>query len=201
MFARVWFENRDHVFTFVDFLQKNPYLKLAVHSIAVWPPDLAPIPLLHILPSLSKIEFIPNDQEANLGLAVHIHQSTLACFQLCGTHIRTLCLSHLDFETLISFARLLLAFMNVTHLTCSGIQIIEMSNGECSILLEAIKRRLFKQVQLEALTVSLPLPVVGAFAKGELRTPLLLQVDYKSLIAGQLATPMGQLLLDSSLAS
>lgn len=201
MFAHVWFENRDHVFVFVDFLQKNPFLKLAIHLIAIWPPNLAPIPLLRILPSLSKIEFISNDQEANLGLAVHIHQSTLACFQLCRSHIRTLCLSHLDFEMLISFAWLLLAFVNVTHLTCSGIQIIEMSNGECSTLLEAIKWWLFKQVQLEALTVGLPLPVVSAFAKYELWTSLPLQVNYKSLIAGQLATPMGQLLLDSSLVS
>ncbi len=158
MFARVRFETREHVFAFVDFLQKNPLLKPVVRSIAVWPPDLAPVPLLRILPSLSEIEFTSDDQNTDLDLAPHMHQSSLTCFLLLGTHIRTLSLSRLDFETCISFARVLLAFVNVTHLACNGVNIVEMaaeSNGGSPSLPVIIKRQLSQRMQLEALTVSL----------------------------------------------
>ncbi|KAM5536732.1 hypothetical protein V8D89_009659, partial [Ganoderma adspersum] len=52
LFSRVQFNDRDHVFAFVDFLQENSHLMPFIRSIAVWPSDLAPFPLLYILPNL-----------------------------------------------------------------------------------------------------------------------------------------------------
>ena len=155
MFSHVRFGTRDHVFAFVDYLHQNPHLKPAVRSITVWPPNLAPIPLLRILPSLREIIFTSNNR-VDLDLALHMHQSTLTCFRLFGTHIRTLSLSHLDFDTDVSFARMLLAFVNTTHLICDGVRIIQTTqrNGGPPNLQETIKRRISQRMQLDTLAVS-----------------------------------------------
>ena len=72
MFVHVRFDNRDHVFAFVEFLQENSHLMLIVHSITVWPSDLAPFPLLHILPNLREIKFFhdPNPMGKNVRLRI-----------------------------------------------------------------------------------------------------------------------------------
>ena len=136
IFDRVRFNSRAHVFAFVDFLRENPHLMPVVRSIIIWPPDLAPFPLLSILPSLSEIEFTRTqlnqlDVLPELGLRQSIlvafqhqidvppelvlHRSTLTGFQRFGTSIRTLHLSHLHFKTCMSFFRMLIAFVHVTH--------------------------------------------------------------------------------------
>ena len=159
IFTHVQFNSRDHVFAFVDFLRENPHLIPVVHSITVWPPDLAPVPLLSILPNLSEIRFTPLRAGCfyvppELGL----HQSTLTCFQHFGTSIHTLHLLHVHFKTYMPFARVLSAFVHATHLVCEDVRIGEtgQNNGEPPSLPETIKRWLTKRIRIRALTVSPP---------------------------------------------
>ncbi|KAI1787452.1 hypothetical protein LXA43DRAFT_896224 [Ganoderma leucocontextum] len=143
MFARVRFKGRDHVFAFLDFLQDNPHLKPVVRSIVVRPTDLAPSPLLRILPSLSDIEFAPHLAEpprsSSRNIFPALHQSSLTCFRQFGTHINTLRLSRLSFATYLSLARVLLTFTSITHLYCSRVEIATAGNRAN---LNVLKRRL-----------------------------------------------------------
>ncbi|KAI1785763.1 hypothetical protein LXA43DRAFT_953360 [Ganoderma leucocontextum] len=148
MFTRVTLKSRDQVFAFVDFLEDNPHLKPFVQSMVVRPTDLAPFPLLYILPNLSEIRFTtpsPSD------LLPALHHSSLACFQRFGTHIQTLDVFDIHFATYLSFARILLAFPNIAHLTCTRVVIKEAGN---SGPLDVMRHRLSKQMKLKTLTVS-----------------------------------------------
>ena len=157
MFSSIRFDSRDHVFAFVDFLQKNPHLMPVVRSIVVWPPDLAPFPLLHILPNLSEIKLDdprPRGVQARRPLELYLHPSSLTCIQRFGMHIRTLHLSGLRFTGLVSFARVILAFPNIARLICDQVEILEPVTPTPS-LPEAIKRQLSQRMKLTALIVSL----------------------------------------------
>ena len=152
LFSRLDFKNRERVFAFVDFLDDNPHLKAVVRSVMVRPDDFAPFPLLYILPNLSEIRF----KSGECLIAAHIlptiwHQSSLACSQRFGANIRTLHLSCLSFATYLPFARALLAFTSVRHLTCTHV-VINTAGDQAP--LGVIKRRLSEQMQLKTLTVS-----------------------------------------------
>lgn len=69
MVASADFKNRDQIFDFCDFLQAKPHLKPLVLSITVILVDFAPFPLLHILPSLSKISFVSPRHHVGTHLA------------------------------------------------------------------------------------------------------------------------------------
>lgn len=154
MFAQVRFKNRDHLFAFVDFLHDNPHLKPVVRLIVVRPNDLAPFPLLYILPSLSEIEFIPESyQYKSQNTFPDLHLSHYTCCQRFGGNITTLHLSCLHFATYLSFYRLLLTFGNVRHLVCKGVTINAMRNGEGGPV-EVARRRLSERMRLKSLTVS-----------------------------------------------
>ena len=159
MFARVRFRSREHVFAFVSFLAQNPDLMPFVRSIAIWPTDLAPVPLLRILPNLCKIRFLSHSSEFE-GRAVdwpELHQFTLTYFRLLGTNIQTLHFSHLRFKTSMSFTRVLVTFGNITHLICDhGVEINEESVENLPHLSEIIKRWRSTQM-LKALTVRVSL--------------------------------------------
>ncbi|KAI1795698.1 hypothetical protein LXA43DRAFT_913818, partial [Ganoderma leucocontextum] len=122
--ANVVFTSRDPIFDFCDFLQAKPHLKPLVRSIAVNPNDFAPIPILNVnvLPNLSDLTFAPakagSDDPDLQRLPTVLNRSTLTCCQRLGTHIQTPHLSQLSFPTYLAFARLLLAFTNITHLVC-----------------------------------------------------------------------------------
>ncbi|KAI1785777.1 hypothetical protein LXA43DRAFT_104173, partial [Ganoderma leucocontextum] len=149
MFSRVDLRSRNAVFEFLDFLQDNPILKSFVRSIVVQPDDLAPFPLLHILSNLSEITFTARHPHAKQAVPA-LHQSSLTCFHRFGTHIQTLCISYLLFPTYLPFARILLAFPNVIHLTCTAVE-IETAGDRAP--LEVIRQRLCKQMQLKTLTI------------------------------------------------
>ncbi len=151
MFAQVRFKNRDHVLAFVDFLHDNPHLKPAVRSIAVGPNDLAPFPLLYILPSLSELHFVSRvGQSEPRDTFPDLHLSTFTCCERFGTNITTLRLSRLCFATYLSFSRVLLAFANVRDLICEDVKIeAEGAGGP----VEVTRRRLAKRMQLKSLTV------------------------------------------------
>ena len=164
MFAYIRFNSRDDVFAFVDLLKTNPHLLPVVCSIKVWPPDLAPFPLLHMLPSLLEIEFAPMTwSRSGIFPELGLHQSSLACFQRFGTNIRTLRLSRLPFKGIIPFARVLLAFKNATHLVCDNVEIGEtdQSSEEPPCLPETIRRWPSQRARVKSLTVSLPFPVIS----------------------------------------
>ena len=155
LFTRLDFKSRDRVFAFVDFIQDNPHLKRSVRSIVVRPADFAPWPLLHILPNLSEVGFTSRECFAARPDAVSAswHQSSLTCSQRFGSHVQTLHLFCLSFATYLSFARALLAFASIAHLTCTHVVIHKAGDRGP---LDVITRRLSAQMQLKTLTVSVP---------------------------------------------
>ena len=153
LFSRVEFKNKDQVFAFVDFLQGNPHIKPFVHSVVVEPTDFPPFPLLHLLSNLSEIRFARPKQYLSQGDTVSaLHQSMLTCLQRFA-HMDTLHISKIRFATYLPFARLLAAFPNISHLTCEEVA-IQAVGGRAP--LEVIRRRLFTQMRLKSLTVSVP---------------------------------------------
>ncbi len=161
MVAHPSFQSRDQIFDFCDFLQANAHLKSFVRSISVAANDFAPIPLLKILPNVSEIKLIsqqPITDRADPSMAdppvTILNPASLTCCREFGTRIHTLNLFKLSFPTVLAFARLLLSFANLAHLTCTGIEVL---NAEANpALLDVMQRRLSRQLRLKALTVSLP---------------------------------------------
>lgn len=148
----VHFVDRDQIFNFCDFLEASPHLKPFVRSIAVDPDDFAPFPVLHILPNLSSLTFVPLvDRQTGPQPAMPLNRSSLTCCRHFGTYIQTLCLTDLIFATHLEFARILSAFTNVAHLVCSKV-LIE-SEGDRTPL-EMFKRRISQRLKL--ITVSVP---------------------------------------------
>ncbi|KAI1785780.1 WD40-repeat-containing domain protein, partial [Ganoderma leucocontextum] len=147
MMARVTLKSRTRTFAFVNFLRDNPHLKPFVHSIVVEPTDFPPFPLLPTLSNLSEIGF--TSRKDNPALSA-LHHSTLTCFHRFGTHIRTLRLFRISFATYLPFARILLAFPNMVHLTCEGVGI--KTAGDRAPL-NGIRRRLPEQMRLKTLVV------------------------------------------------
>ena len=88
-----------------------------------------------------------------------LHPHTYSCFKRFGTHVRTLHLSDLEFDNLDSFARVILAFPNITHLICNEVDVVEKapSNGEPLNIQDTIKRWWSQGIKLSTLTVSPPL--------------------------------------------
>ena len=181
IFSRIRLESRDHVLAFVDFLHKNPHMMPFVHSIVVWPAYFEP-DLLRDLPNLSEIWFSPKfhptvfdmqvldeqDSGSDPGYYARVyprnrfpdlHPHTYSCFKRFGTHVRTLHLSDLEFDNLDSFARVILAFPNITHLICNEVDVVEKapSNGEPLNIQDTIKRWWSQGIKLSTLTVSPPL--------------------------------------------
>lgn len=156
MVAGVRLRSRDQTFDFYDFLRAEPHLGPLVQSILVDPMDFAPVPLLRILPNLSEIGFTSQKRIRAL------HQSNLTCFTLFGTHIHTLHLSHLFFDTYLQFARVLLAFTNLVHLICTEVGVEREENqGHLALL----RQRLSKRLRLKMLIVSNSRVVVSAIIK------------------------------------
>lgn len=81
---------------------------------------------------------------------VVLNPSTLVCCQRFGTHIQALHLFVVSFSTYLDFARVLLAFANITHLTCE--HTIIRAEGD-SAPLEVIKRRLSERLRLLAVSL------------------------------------------------
>ncbi|KAI1795733.1 hypothetical protein LXA43DRAFT_991900 [Ganoderma leucocontextum] len=156
MVGRVTLWSRNRTFAFVDFVRAKPHLKPLVRSIVVDPTEFAPFPLLHILPNLSEIEFTSWLLSRNI---LALHPSCLTCFQRFGTQIQTLHLSGLSFATYLPFARLLLAFANISHLTCTDVVIQTAGDGPP---LAVVQRRLSEQMRLKTLTMSAPQRLAGA---------------------------------------
>ena len=151
MVADVRFKNRAKIFNFCDFLQAKPHLKPLVRSIAIHPNDFPPIPVLNILPNLFELQFgtliqrVPGQKT----LFTILNQSTLTGCKYLGTNIRVLRLSDLSFLTCLDFARILLAFPNLTDLACSDI-IIEEEGDRAP--LDVLKRRLSEQLRLRTVS-------------------------------------------------
>ena len=151
MVADVRFKNRAKIFKFCDFLQAKPHLKPLVRSIAIHPNDFPPIPVLNILPNLFELQFgtliqrVPGQKT----LFIILNQSTLTGCKYLGTNIRVLRLSDLSFLTCLDFARILLAFPNLTDLACSDI-IIEEEGDRAP--LDVLKRRLSEQLRLRTVS-------------------------------------------------
>ncbi|PIL35815.1 transporter [Ganoderma sinense ZZ0214-1] len=158
-------QGRNRTFALVDLLEAKPHLKPLVRSIIADPTEFAPFPLLHILPNLFEIEF-----RVRLLSPVNItlHPSSLVCFQRFGTRIESLHLSGLSFPNYLSFARVLLAFTNLRHLTCTSVA-IETAGGGAP--LTVLKRRLSEQMQLKTLTVDYLAPMRGATVRPFLFSP------------------------------
>ena len=91
-----------------------------------------------------------------------LHLHTYSCFKRLGTHVRTLHLSSLQFDTLDSFARVILAFPHITHLICNRVNVVEKApnKGEPLNLQNTTKRWWSQRMKLSALTVSLPFVVI-----------------------------------------
>ena len=150
--ADVAFSNRGKSVEFCAFLRAKSRLKPFVRSIAVDPDDFAPFPVLHILPNLSSLTFVPLvDRQTGPQPAMPLNRSSLTCCRHFGTYIQTLCLTDLIFATHLEFARILSAFTNVAHLVCSKV-LIE-SEGDRTPL-EMFKRRISQRLKL--ITVSVP---------------------------------------------
>ncbi|KAI1795654.1 hypothetical protein LXA43DRAFT_881570 [Ganoderma leucocontextum] len=143
MVAHVELKSRDRIFDFCAVLQAKPHLKPLVRSTVVDPTDFAPVPLLRILPNLSEIRF------TSKKTVIAIHQSNLTCFRHYGIHIQTLHLSNLSFATYLPLARVLLAFTNLVHLTCTDIKIT--TSGKQLAQLGMLKQRLSQRLRLKSL--------------------------------------------------
>ena len=144
--ADVAFRNSCSMFDFCDFVKAKPHLKPLVRSVAVNANDFAPFPLLNVLPNLSNLKLADYRKDVS---PTFVNRKSLTCCELFGTHIQTLHLSFLRFPTSLAFAHLLLAFSNINHLVCKGIDI--RAEGSPAPL-ELIKRRLTERLHL--LTVS-----------------------------------------------
>ena len=150
---QVEFRSRDHVLAFVNLLRDSPSLNSYVRSLVLQPGNvLSSFPLLHMLPRLSEVIFRqpPQGQKGSNSLPA-MYQSGLTYFRRFGTHIHSLQLSDISFETPLPFFRLLLAFPNMAHLSCTDNTIGSGGDKEC---LDLLKRRLSEQMQLRTLTVS-----------------------------------------------
>ncbi|KAM5543198.1 hypothetical protein V8D89_003072 [Ganoderma adspersum] len=157
--ANVTLYSRNKIFDFCHFLQAKPHLTPFVRSLTVHPHDFAPVPLLRILPNLSKIEFnnsgILNRSIGRRNKVVQIlNQPTLTCCRLLSTRIQTLRLSGLVFGTYLQFLHLLSAFTSILHLECLNVSIFEEGDP---VLLDVAKQRLSRRLRL--LSVSLPASV------------------------------------------
>ena len=146
MVADVVLKRRDRIFDFCAILEAKPHLKALVRSAVVDPMDFAPIPVLRILPNLSELHF------ATKGTIIALHQSNLTCFRHYGTHVQTLHLSSVSFATYLPLARVLLAFTNLVHLTCTDIRIT--ASEKQLPHLGVLQTRLSQRLQLKSLTVS-----------------------------------------------
>ena len=157
----VKFNSRNHVFDFCDFLKDHPHLPPLVHSIAVHPEDLAPFPLLRILPNLSQINFEPIIRERPVIIPPSIQWS----LQSHGTRIETLHFHGICFRTIGDFVRLLLAFTGLEDLSLDFIYLFgEVENISTPALLWRSEERLRKQLLgVKALTVCAlaPFPTLG----------------------------------------
>ena len=134
-----------------DFLKDHPHLLPLVRTIAVHPEELAPFPLLRILPNLSQINFEAVSRKRPVTIPPSIQWS----LQSHGTRIETLHFIEFDFETLGDFARLLLAFPVLKDLSLHEVQIpgIVESTSASSRMRQSevlLKRRL---TRVKALTV------------------------------------------------
>ena len=142
------FYSRNDIFDFCNFLQANPYLKPFVRSIAVEPKHFAPVPLLRILPNLSKIEFT-NDLN---DLPLDLNQSILTTCRLLSSRIQTLSLSNLRFTTSLQFFRVLSSFTTIAYLVCHDTFIEKPEEGN-AVSAYIAKQQLSQRLRL--LTVSL----------------------------------------------
>ena len=145
-------QTRTQIFDFCDFLRAKPHLKPLVRSITLRLDDFAPSPLLRILPSLRRVVFDSGTRYTPLPSGA-FNRPTLTCCEQFGVHVRTLYLSGFSFPTYLDFARVLLAFRNITHLICVDV-IIEAEGDRAH--LGPMKRRLSKRlgVSLKELDVS-----------------------------------------------
>ena len=149
--ADVHFEDRDQIFDFCDFLQANPHLKSFVCSITVKPGDFSPVPLLRILPNLSKLTFYPppNIRQQDRKAVTVLNRSTVACCRTLGTNIQALHLYMTYFRTFLDFARLLLMFPNLTDFFCSGI-VMEAQGNQTHV--DVVKRRMSDRLHLSTVS-------------------------------------------------
>ena len=163
------FWTRDKVFDFCDFLRVQPHMKAFVRSIAVTPNHFAPVPLLRILPNLSELTLarsLPKSSSESskmrkdfslknrrlLWAVLHPAHPVMKCCLCLGTNIQILHLSDLTFPTYVYFCHTLIAFTNLTHVTCTDV--IILVEGRNWAHLSLVKARLSKQLQLKSLTVS-----------------------------------------------
>ena len=112
------FHSRDQVFDFCDLLRAKPHLKRYVRSISVNSNDFAPVPLLRILPNLSRIELANPPSKDGVYPHTVLNQSSS---RWLGTHIHTLCLTRLYFKTCLHFCRVLSAFPRTSRLVCRDV--------------------------------------------------------------------------------
>lgn len=154
---RCHFTRKGQDFPLCDFLKAQPHLKPFVRSILVDPEEFAPVPLLRLVPNLSRIKFgNPYWHEENSATNTRkLNQSILVCFHPLSAHIQTLCLSDLYLETYLHFFRFLSAFPRIIHLICDNNRI----NGEGEPRhLEMAKQRLSQRLRLVTVSFRAPVP-------------------------------------------
>ena len=147
--------SKERMSCFRNLLSTNTRLQPLVHSIAISPADVPPLPLVKMLPRLSTLVLVSHGYQMYDNRwerpAVVLHSMILSWYRSFGTHIRTLSLDHLSFPTSREFLRLLLAFPNINKLVCSDIYIISPTRDVPATRMVQVK--LSNQVRLEMLEV------------------------------------------------
>ncbi len=197
LFTRLDFKSRERISAFVDFLQDNPHLKPIVRSIVIQPSDFAPFPLLYILQNLSEIRFA---SRACLiaTIPTQWHHSSLTCSQRFGSNVQSLHLGCLSFVTYLPFARVLLAFTNILHVTCTHV-VINTPGNQAS--LGVIRRCLSEQMWLKTLTVSVfRCPIVSTIVEAQPKWIPCTQIDHLSMTREDRGASVDGFLFDPALA-
>ena len=151
--------NRNNTFAFCDYLSVNPHFRPFVRAITIdFPEYLAPFPLLHILPNLSRVQFGSLPVTCNAlsfdAPPYKLHQSSLTCYERLGTHVETLEVSGDYIRSFEGLSMLLLAFKNLKNLICYVARaLVSVESNAAKV--QAIKRRLSQRTCLKSLTVSL----------------------------------------------
>ena len=168
LWAHVKIRSRDHGLYLCQFLREAPHIQPLILSIAVPSACLTPS-LLNSFDNVSSVtifspvvdissitnvvpqkEYLSSIPGGNGECTLHLHLSSLTCYQRLATRIHTLHLLDLSFATSMGFARVLLAFCNIKHLMISQVRIRErIPTGPSGILKELLCTRL----QWKALTV------------------------------------------------
>ena len=151
----IFLDSKERVSDFSDFIRERNQLQPLIQSLIISPADFRPFPLVNVLPRLSGLVFITRTCKGFDGSwersSVELHSTVLTCYHSFGKRIRALSFNHLTFETPCDLFRLVLAFPKATQIACHDIVIT--SPGRNPAVMEVLKGKLSKQLQLRSLKV------------------------------------------------